>query len=86
MLILCILQNSHPFLELVYTKLSTRDRTLITALVNSTLPSFELVVVEAIFSQDEEVVFFVSLAVLALHVPVVLASHLVLVFLLPTSK
>ena len=44
-------------------------------------PSLELVVVEAVFSEDEEVVLLVALAVLALHVPVVLASHLVLVLL-----
>ena len=44
-------------------------------------PSLELVVVEAVFSKDEEVVLLVALAVLALHVPVVLASHLVLVLL-----
>ena len=48
---------------------------------NYVLPSLEFVVEESVFAEDEEVVLLVALAGLTLHVPVVLASHLVLVFL-----
>ena len=49
-------------------------------------PRLQLVVEEAILSEDEEVVLLVALAVLALHVPVVLTSHLVLILLWLNQK
>ena len=52
-----------------------------TTVYKKLLPSLKFIIVETVVTQDEEVVLLVALASLALHVPVVLASHLVLILL-----